>query len=958
MKKISLIILILLIPVILMSQNVGLPFSRYYSNQEYQGGIQNYAITQNKQGILFVANNYGLLEHDGKTWRRYALPSGAKIRHVQLDQNGVVYVAGQGDFGAFIPNDRGQLVFNSMKDQLQKGDQELGEIWKVFVGNEQINFCTSTSIFVFDRNRNFLKKIKSESTFESFHYTKNILFVNEVGFGLKKLQNTSLEPLTTENIFGEKLVTSVIQSSSDQYLVFTRDEGIFKISGTEIKPWFTNKSLSINTALMLRNGQVAIGTQLGGLIILNSKGEPVLTLDKTNGLNNNTIISLFEDLSGNLWLGHNNGLTLVQLSLPFRKINQYSGLTGTGYHAYLSNGKLLLGTNNGVYSQEQFQGKWTPLKMIPNSTGQVYQIKSILNELLVAHNDGAFIIKNDIAEKIEGPSGIWNFQSLKGSSTLILVGSYTGLHLYEKTSEGVKYLRQINGFDQSSRIIEQDDQGNIWVAHGYKGLYRLRLDQEKENASVEYFGTESGLPTNVLNNVWKINNRLVFTTQAGIFRYNETSSKFERDEFFKPYFDEGFLAHFLIEDQMGNIYFIGESEIGILQKKVDGSFEKIHQVFNHLLPQLNDDLQNISSINSNLIIFGANEGFISFDLTDTNYKPSNFPSLIRAVYLTGATDSLIFHGSADSGEQILNEQSDSQIPIISYAKANIRFESSNPIPSNEKELRFQYWLEGFEDGFGDWVEKSEKAYTRLKEGEYTFHVKTKNLYGEISPISSYTFIVLPPWYRSPFAYFVYLILVLVGAYFLYLWNEKKYNQKAQRLKIESKRVIEEKDSELKTTQAEIEKLKTEKLKQEIHIKNKELATATMHLITKNGFIDHMRNNLNSISKRSKNQDVKTEIQKVIKTIEKNIAEDHEWEQFEIHFDQVHGDFMSRFKKEYSNLSPQEIKLSAYLRMNLSTKEIAYLMNISIRGVEIARYRLRKKLNLERVNNLQEHILNF
>jgi DNA-binding CsgD family transcriptional regulator len=104
--------------------------------------------------------------------------------------------------------------------------------------------------------------------------------------------------------------------------------------------------------------------------------------------------------------------------------------------------------------------------------------------------------------------------------------------------------------------------------------------------------------------------------------------------------------------------------------------------------------------------------------------------------------------------------------------------------------------------------------------------------------------------------------------------------------------------------------------------------------------------------------VKNEIQKVIKNIEKNIAGDQDWEQFEIHFDQVHGDFMSRFKKEYSSLSPQEIKLSAYLRMNLSTKEIAYLMNISVRGVEIARYRLRKKLNLERSENLQEYILKF
>lgn len=958
MKTLLLLLISFLSPFILFSQGIGLPFSRYYSSQEYQGGIQNYAITQDQSGMLFVANNYGILEHDGTSWRRYALPNGAKTRHVQVDHNGLVYVSGQGDFGVFIPDDLGQLIFTSFKNKLPEVDRDLGEVWKVYVGNSEIYFCTSNTLFVFDKTQQFIGKIESESAFESFHYNNSLLFVNELGNGLKKLQNGRLIPLSTEKFFGNKLVTSIFQTTQDKYLVFTRDEGIFTINGDLISPWTSENSLTINTALMLRNGHIAIGTQLNGLMIVDSFGETILKFDKNNGLNNNSIVSLFEDLSGNLWMGHNNGLTMVQLSLPFRKINQYSGLTGTGYSAYLNNDKLYYGTNNGVYFQEQNKESWSPISMIPNSTGQVYQIKSVHNELLVAHNDGAYAIKNNKAERIEGPSGIWNFQGLRGSSTLILVGSYTGLHLYEKTPTGVKYLREINGFNESSRIIEQDDRGYIWVAHGYKGLYRLELDSRKENVTVEYFGPESGLPTSILNNVWKINNRLVFTTQAGIFKFNELTSKFERDEFFYPYFDGGFLAHFLVEDQMGNIHFIGESEIGVLERKVDGSFKKIYKVFNQLLPLLNDDLQNISSIQGNQILFGANEGFITFNLNENNYQASNFPTLIRAVYLTGPSDSLLFHGSSIAENNLHHHQSASQVPRIAYNKANIRFESSNPIPNNEKELRFQYWLEGLEDNYGDWVDKSEKAYTNLREGKYTFHVKSRNLYGEVSPAASYTFRILPPWYRSGLAYFIYFILLVVGIYLIYRLIEKRYQQKAQRLKTASRKVIEEKDSELKITQAEIEKLKTEKLKQEISLKDKELATATMHLITKNSFIDHMRNNLNSITKKSKNQEVKNEIQKVIKNIEKNIAEDQDWEQFEIHFDQVHGDFMSRFKKEYSSLSPQEIKLSAYLRMNLSTKEIAYLMNISIRGVEIARYRLRKKLNLERSENLQEYILKF
>ncbi len=929
------------------SQSMGIPFSRYYSSQEYLGGIQNYAITQHASGVLYVANNYGLLVHDGTTWRRYSLPNSTKIRHVEVTEKGLVYASGQGEFGIFKSDRLGQLSFHSLKDSLPDRFQDLEEVWKVYIGEENLYFCTSNSIFVFTTDHVFDYSLESSSGFESFHFHNNSLIVNERGTGLLQLRNGTFSLLNL--FYSDKLVTGLLPAGPDSYLVFTRDNGIFTSSGKTTESWPGGQNLTINAALRLRNGTIAVATQLDGLRLLDPAGKELMKMDRQNGLNNNSVVSLFEDLSGNLWLGHNNGLSLIQLSLPFSKINHFSGLTGTGYHATFHEGKFYFGTNNGVYVREA--GSSGGMEWLPNSTGQVYQIKSIQDRILIAHNDGAFVLQDGVAREIGAPEGIWNFQPLHNHPELILSGGYFGLHLFEVMEDSIRYLRKIEGFDESSRIVEQDDKGNIWVAHGYKGLYKLQLDESLESAEVSYFGSEQGLPTDILNNVWKINNRLVVTTQAGIFRYNESRNSFERDSFFSAYFEEGSLIHYLAEDQMGNIYFIGETETGVLEKEVDGSYSKQFQVFNQLLPLLNDDLQNISVMRGNEVLFAANEGFIRFSLNDNAFDPPVFPTLIRAAYLTGAADSLIFAGN--SREQL-------RLPSvrIPYKKANLRFESSNPTPNNEKDLRYQYWLEGFEDGFGQWVERREKAYTNLREGRYTFHVRSKNLYGVVSPEATFSFEVLPPWYRSRTAYLIYLSLLILNAFLVYRLVEKRYQKKTLKLKTDSQKAIEAKESELKVSRKEVERLKTERLKQEIQIKDKELAAATMHLINKNGFIDQMRNNLNSITKKSKNQEVKNEIQKVIKTIEKNIAEDQDWEQFEIHFDQVHGDFMARFKKQYDNLSPQEIKLSAYLRMNLSTKEIAYLMNISVRGVEIARYRLRKKLQLERSDNLQEYILKF
>jgi DNA-binding NarL/FixJ family response regulator len=192
--------------------------------------------------------------------------------------------------------------------------------------------------------------------------------------------------------------------------------------------------------------------------------------------------------------------------------------------------------------------------------------------------------------------------------------------------------------------------------------------------------------------------------------------------------------------------------------------------------------------------------------------------------------------------------------------------------------------------------------------------------------------------------------------------DRKYQREQKLMEIEQKKELTRKESEIsklsQQSQEEINKLQNEKLESELRHMNNELATSTMHLLNKNEFISSIKTNLSHIIKKSASEEVKKELLQINKNIEHNISADADWEQFQFHFDRVHGDFSNRFKIAFPALSPQEMKLSAYLRMNLSSKEIAQLLNISVRGVEISRYRLRKKLNLDRTKNLQDFILNF
>lgn len=941
------------------AQEFGIPFSKYYSSKEYNGGIQNFSIGQDQNGLIYVANNFGLLEYDGTSWDRYALPNSTKIRDLLIENNGRVYIAGQGQLGYFRPNKIGYLEFISWLPQLPLKYQNVEEVWKVFKINGKYVFCTFKNIFIFDQNGSLVNIVESLGDFESFHLSNNQLYFQDSEKGLMKLEKNEAILLSDKSSLKTELISGILESSSGALQIFTEKGDVFLLSTQSLSDWnssFLPKLNKVNKAIRLRNGNIAIGTQYDGVYILKENGSLELHMNLEKGLQNNTVISIFEDKGGNLWLGHNNGITLLELSLPFRLIGPQKGVYGTGYTAKFFEDALYLGTNVEVNKISENGEKLTK---ISNSEGQSYSFGLIEKNLLLGHNEGAFLIRNNKAEYIPGVKGIWCFLPLKDYPNLIIAGTYKGLSLFEEKEGKYEFIRKLKGFEESSRLIQQDELGNLWMSHGYKGVYKLTLSDDLTEVNARFYGNKEGLPTNLLNSVWKIGGRVVFTTEYGIYAYNPSADRFEKDPVFSPYFDHEFLITSLVEDPIGNIFYIGNREVGVLEKQANGSYLKNHQIFNKIIPLLNDDLQNVSLIRSNEVLFAANEGFIWYKLDINKVMPPVYPAFIKAVYLTKPGDSLLALGkNIELMEQKFGIESKGNGLQLPFNQADIRFEFTNSIPNNENTTQFRFWLEGLDKEFGEWTHKRDKAYTNLREGSYTFYVQSKDLYGQISEATPFTFTVLPPWYRTKIAWFFYLVAASLILLILFRKIDKRYQKKTQAITAEQKKELEQKSNDLKNSQKELKKLKTEKLEAEIQNKNKELASATMHLLNKNGFIDQTKSHLSQIIKKSKNQEVKNELQKVIQSIDKNIGEDDDWHQFEIHFDQVHGDFMDRFKKVYPSLSPQEIKLTAYLRMNLSTKEIAYLMNISPRGVEIARYRLRKKLQLERSENLQEFILKF
>ncbi|MBT1687964.1 ligand-binding sensor domain-containing protein [Dawidia soli] len=945
----------------------GLPFTRNFQPGDYKGGIQNWAIAQNRLGLIYIANNFGLLEFDGDQWQTYGVRNGTKVRSVAIDARGRIYVGGQGDFGFFFPDQQGRLVYTSLADSLAPEYRNFDEAWSVYLDNEKVYFCTFSNIYCYDQHTFQVIRPGGRAGMDHSFLLNRQLYVNQPDIGLGMLENKSIRMVKGGEFFRDKSVAAVLPLHDSHVLVTTFQHGIYRLADGIVTPWNTPlqaylRESIVNCMIRLRNGNFAVGTQNNGLLVLDADGDLIMQLTTGRGIENPTVLSIYEDDLSNLWIGQNNGLAYVELGSPFTLINNQTGLPGSGYAAYLHDNALYAGTSTGVYQRGPEKG--SGFRLVGGSRGQVYHLGEYGGELLVGHHNGAMRISGNRCTPLSGEPGSWVFLGMKEHPTTLIEGVYAGLQVYDRTNGHWAWRKKIPGFGESSRVMAEDPSGDLWVTHGYKGAYRITFSPSLDSIRrVAFYGADKGFPSNLLINVYNVRNELLFTSTRGVYRFDASADRFVPDDFFSSRLGDTDQLWFVREDALGNIYFVSRDHIGVFRKNSLGEYTLEENLFRKIRKYLNDDLVNIAILRNNEVLFGAKDGFIHYDPTMKPAKAPVFQTLIRQVSATTAHgDSVLFFGNHSVRDSISDQQQKAWWPELPYRSNALHFTYAATSYEGNANLVFQYYLENFEKDWSEWSTKTQKEYTNLKEGSYTFHVRARNVNGELSREALYTFVIRPPWYRSVWAYSIYGVSVLALLFTGFNILDRKYQREQQRMAREQEKELSARDNELvklsRQSQEEINRLQHEKLESELRHMNNELGTATMHLLNKNEFITSIKSNLTSIIKKNPQDDVKKELVQITRDIEQNISADSDWEHFQFHFDRVHGDFTTRFKAAFPGLSPQEIKLSAYLRMNLSTKEIAQLLNISVRGVEISRYRLRKKLLLDRNQNLQDFILNF
>ena len=591
--------------------------------------------------------------------------------------------------------------------------------------------------------------------------------------------------------------------------------------------------------------------------------------------------------------------------------------------------------------------------MAPGTNGQVWGLNEAEGELFLGHHEGAYVVNNALIRRISPEMGYWMFLPLKEHPQIMVGGNYYGLSLYRRGPTGAwEYLRKIPGLNESCRIMARSTDGAIWVAHPYRGIYRVEPDAGLEQSKVQFFGEAQGLPSDLQNHVFFIREEVLVCAQRGIYRYDPGSGRFLPHEAYNDLLGAQSQVRRLVEDRKGNVWYVMEGEVGVLRVMDKGLHKEVtRQAFPELKDKLVGGFEFIYPYDEYNVFFGAEKGFIHFNPGAVGRQGRKIQAIISKVYATVQTDSLIFGGHAGPA-------GNNRVKVFPNRFNAFRFHFAAPQYEELRVPEFQYMLEGLDKSWSEWTEKTEREYTNLPAGKYTFRVRSRMPDALKGDAAGYAFEVLPPWYATRLALLGYAVMLISLILGLVLIPQRKFEKERKHLLLESRRQEEAHREAAKQSEEEIMRLHNEKLEAEVQYKNREMASVTMHLLQKSELLNKIDEELHKLNRHIHDPEAQKEIRKLMHLLQDDARLDSDWEQFAYHFDQVHSDFFKRIREKYPNLTPKDLKLCAYLRLNLSTKEIAPLMNISVRGVEISRYRLRRKLDLDNDANLTEFLMGF
>lgn len=968
-----LILFVFLVTLIANSQikKVGVPFITNYTSKAYKAASENCDVIQDSKGMMFFANHFGVLQFDGVRWNIVVQPTNkSMVRSLTIDNNNRIYIGAQGEIGYAEQQVNGQYHYTSLLKLIPENARNFGEVIHTIIRDDEVIFFSREKIFVYKNN--CIKILWSDTNFNDFFENNNDVYVSDNKKGLFILKNDCLVLLKDGVKFAGMKIRKIFKTPNGS-LVLTQKNGIYVYKNSQIEPFKTEadsllKQGQISVAISLSDGYYAIGTRQKGLIIIDSLGNVIQHLNKQKGLQNDYVTNLKKDAEGNLWVTLKEGVDLIQISSPLSRIFDTTSFEAKIHSSQIYNDKLYVATDNGLFrlDWEDYKKKKTNkihFEPIQGMSENVWNIGVFDDVLLAFENNGIFEIKGNVAKLITKTDGFWKAAILPHHPDILIAGGYSGLHLLKKNRGSWVYQKKIIGFNESCRVIEIDDKENIWIAHGYKGIYKIQLNKFLDSTTkIEFYTKKDGFPSSTFLSVYNINNQILFGTTGGVYKQDSLSNKMILDPYFKNILGNKSHVRLLKSDSQNNIWYVSGEDTGKIIKDKNGNLIIDEAPFKKLRYFHIPGFENIQTTKGGDVFFGTQDGLVHYNSANVKNYKTKYASVISEVKCVFPRDSLLFSNKLEALSKSTGASKKNLDVILPFSNNAVKFSFGLLCYDDVDATEYEYWLEGFEPNWSDWNSRTEKEYTNLSENEYIFHVRAKNIYNVISEEAIFKFEILPPWYRTNWAFLSYFLLFVILIYGIIRYQKTIARKERNQLMFNQEKELLLYEAKAKQQKLALEHQKMvitcKNLEATLNIKNTKLASNTVNLIHLNKILLSIKELINQINIHNDSGINFNLIKKIKRVIDFELKGEQQWNEFEEIFNQLHDNFMQRLKTSFPELTPRDMRLCAYLRMNFNTKEIAPLLGISVRGVEDTRYRIRKKLKLSSEINITEFILNF
>ena len=892
-----------------------LPFVENFTKSNYNGDNQIWNATQANDNALYFANNNFFLRYNGIKWEKYTLPNKTIIRSVFAD-NERIYCGSYNEFG-YWKRINGKMKYFSISENKNLFDDvsDNEEIWKIFKFKQQIYFQSFNQLFVYQHNA--IKKIKIPFQISYCFVVENQIYLASVRDGIFRMKGNGFEKI--KNWVGlENNIIHGIEKNNNKTFVFTQKNGVFVDDKKTFSAWnnplndFLKKEIII-TAKFVNTNKLAIGTAFRGLYIVDLNNNSFSNISRNNALKNNSVLSICLDKEKDLWLGLDNGIAHIETNSPYQIFSDNSGILGSVYSLVNTQNGYLLGSNHGVFKYEN-----KSLSLLPNTQGQVWDIQKINQKYIIGHNEGTFEFKNNSISKINNINGGWELMK-SNFQQVYFQANYSGIAAYFDENDFSKFKR-FEGINKPIRYIAQNKPNEIWAADNYRSLFKIDFNDNFEVTKIENVSKSNGLKNDYGVKIFNFKNEILFLINSIWYNFNSISNKLEKNVVFNKTF-KGTSEIIAIDNQS---FIAIKNGLLFLINQVEGNFvwqlipEKYYEgkIINH-------DTK-VMMIDRKLYV-NLDDGFFEYEIRKPKIGVEKIE--VEAIYL----------GNLLTKETKIQYNQTIEIDVLSEFYGH-----------NKSNLFYR--LDQSEDYLP--IKKGSIYLNNLQSGNHKIELFSSNG-KQFFKVVQYDFKVAQPWYFSIIMILIYISIIALVFILYYRWNKIRYNQKLERkeedLKHQNEILKLELDAENKLKMQQYDK---HILELQVQTKASEVAGKSLSIIKQTELIDSIQNILET--EMEANQ-IKNKIKKSIKI---NAINKNEWQNFENNLMQSNEEFVQKLVSKHTNLSSKDIKLCIYLKMNLSSKEIAPLMNISFRSVELNRYRLRKKIGMNQDESLYKFMINL